>query len=1350
MDLNKNLKQAMKNSAKGSVGDSKIIRLNEKLSVEESNECMPNPNGLLGLDDFKQDSRGKHNFAIEFAHSSGISTSENELAITDVIIAERDKLNDNKPSLNTAKTVESNDVVVNEGVILAKELILGRVHKSARDKILERLVIQTKQNTSPSSPKNATDEVTISRHDIHADSHFLSDSNCVILNCRHSDVLVTCKAWNCIKEKYAFCNVCQVNLQTGVEEHCAELTHETKLVESVCEWSEGAFMREQEPRIHCLICDVVFGRFLLEVHIKSILHSKNFKKTKALAEDMMKRIPNGTENAPSETRENIATEVKNTIFMVVPFKSLTEEFEPQNAQKSNRIVLVKHLEACADVDGRKTDEYFLLEFDTERILLTYNCWNSVTENRNCCLLCSSELLESVAEHCNGYVHSMNIKRKIVTHNFLRLINSTKTYCFICNEVSSPTEMEEHLKTGLHKKNLKRARTQAVKNQNGGYKPIKYGELLKEQFCARKRIQNKVRAINIARRMSNLYVEDILEYDTLEWDELPPYKCDRRHKRIRQVYGIHKSASLQIQTDGQLISRNENLSVVSPKKPWGNINWFQYAYCSLCKDNVDFNEIDSHCKSEMHEQKRKYNLKKSGKKKIEKSNGSSIVVTKLENASDERNAQLADKRIPLATKRQKGHIYPKLTTNLDRKMDGTCRALLNEEVNTMNKAKSKDNIVEEVINDCYDAIEKGIEAGVKTRICNDSATDGEKNEKILKKYFKEIAMDMSYPETDAAAAKSLLKGYSENTSNAFMEEQEHEASVKVRTKGWVTLQLGGRAMTITSHSYHGVYLRSLNTMGCVLCGVLKVPNEHILSKQHLNRLNSLKFKGVHLIRYLSKSSVHCAPCHRIVAVATLKDHFHSEDHERNVILASEVPGAVVLEEDCGESEISKSNECIKSEASVVQDVPFENDDVASQHVGLTVNSRTSPHTQIYSSSSMSESESTSYHRNTSIENIEHLQPRLANFEDHADANETEPVANIALICNVCNVYIPTFQQKLIHSLSSQHIANFRAFRSSSASQTVIADSIFTQIDKCHEKTRSLASIATPLPDSAATYTAVFEMVLLVTDSGGYSINISERDSTKVLYKWYSRKMAGNVCIFCNIVNKIGDTEILYEDDDVCVFRDIKPASRFHVLVIPKTHIEDVKHLTPDDKELVQKMLTIAKDMLSKNNFSISNARFGYHWPPFRSVKHLHLHAIAPESEMGYIAKMIFMKNSYCMFKYLFELSCDGDYHWTVFILWKKHLILKNKPNLPQDVNIKEDYPKEILDKRKQLQPQVEEEIKKGNIAYIKYDKLIVKKPKENREKRKRETSDSPKAPSEKKNNKKATREQSITHTTQNRY
>lgn len=85
-------------------------------------------------------------------------------------------------------------------------------------------------------------------------------------------------------------------------------------------------------------------------------------------------------------------------------------------------------------------------------------------------------------------------------------------------------------------------------------------------------------------------------------------------------------------------------------------------------------------------------------------------------------------------------------------------------------------------------------------------------------------------------------------------------------------------------------------------------------------------------------------------------------------------------------------------------------------------------------------------------------------------------------------------------------------------------------------------------------------------------------------------------------------------------------------------------------------------------------------------------------------------------------------------WKKHMILRNRSNLPDGVYIKEDYPKEIIEKRKQLQLQAEEEKKKGNIAFIKYDKLIVKKPNDNnREKRKREISGSPKTPPQKKVN-----------------
>lgn len=76
-------------------------------------------------------------------------------------------------------------------------------------------------------------------------------------------------------------------------------------------------------------------------------------------------------------------------------------------------------------------------------------------------------------------------------------------------------------------------------------------------------------------------------------------------------------------------------------------------------------------------------------------------------------------------------------------------------------------------------------------------------------------------------------------------------------------------------------------------------------------------------------------------------------------------------------------------------------------------------------------------------------------------------------------------------------------------------------------------------------------------------------------------------------------------------------------------------------------------------------------------------------------------------------------------WKRNEVLKYKKKLPKDVYVKEDFTKEVLEKRKQLLPQLEEERNKGRIAYLKYDKLIVKdKIDNNREKRKREPTTSP--------------------------
>lgn len=78
--------------------------------------------------------------------------------------------------------------------------------------------------------------------------------------------------------------------------------------------------------------------------------------------------------------------------------------------------------------------------------------------------------------------------------------------------------------------------------------------------------------------------------------------------------------------------------------------------------------------------------------------------------------------------------------------------------------------------------------------------------------------------------------------------------------------------------------------------------------------------------------------------------------------------------------------------------------------------------------------------------------------------------------------------------------------------------------------------------------------------------------------------------------------------------------------------------------------------------------------------------------------------------------------TVTLTWRKIEILKNNKKFHDKIYATEDYPREILMKRQELKEKMQEEIKNGKTAYLRYDKLIVKEtPKE---KRKRSPTQSP--------------------------
>ena len=119
-----------------------------------------------------------------------------------------------------------------------------------------------------------------------------------------------------------------------------------------------------------------------------------------------------------------------------------------------------------------------------------------------------------------------------------------------------------------------------------------------------------------------------------------------------------------------------------------------------------------------------------------------------------------------------------------------------------------------------------------------------------------------------------------------------------------------------------------------------------------------------------------------------------------------------------------------------------------------------------------------------------------------------------------------------------------------------------------------------------------------------------------------------CIFCKIAAKeVEGTRLVYEDEQIAAFPDRKPAAKHHYLVVPKEHYGDPKSLhSQDHVQLLERLFEAGKKSLVENQADCEDALFGYHWPPFNSIQHLHLHVISPRSQMGFFARQIYKPNS----------------------------------------------------------------------------------------------------------------------------
>ncbi|HEX6976795.1 MAG TPA: HIT family protein [Patescibacteria group bacterium] len=96
---------------------------------------------------------------------------------------------------------------------------------------------------------------------------------------------------------------------------------------------------------------------------------------------------------------------------------------------------------------------------------------------------------------------------------------------------------------------------------------------------------------------------------------------------------------------------------------------------------------------------------------------------------------------------------------------------------------------------------------------------------------------------------------------------------------------------------------------------------------------------------------------------------------------------------------------------------------------------------------------------------------------------------------------------------------------------------------------------------------------------------------------------NDCIFCKIVKREIDSDIVHETPNFLVFKDAHPKSNIHLLIVPKTHIEDLRTAPKEIWSEVQDIALVLEKQNELDGFSLVT-----NTGERALVKHMHVHFV----------------------------------------------------------------------------------------------------------------------------------------------
>lgn len=100
-----------------------------------------------------------------------------------------------------------------------------------------------------------------------------------------------------------------------------------------------------------------------------------------------------------------------------------------------------------------------------------------------------------------------------------------------------------------------------------------------------------------------------------------------------------------------------------------------------------------------------------------------------------------------------------------------------------------------------------------------------------------------------------------------------------------------------------------------------------------------------------------------------------------------------------------------------------------------------------------------------------------------------------------------------------------------------------------------------------------------------------------------------CIFCKISQHEVSSDIVAEDSETVVFKDIHPKAETHLLIVPKKHIHSVSAVSTEDWPIVMNVIKKAAEVAKDKNILGYKLVFNVGRDGGQVIDHLHLHLLA---------------------------------------------------------------------------------------------------------------------------------------------